>query len=292
MGLINETQQAYHEGNKIGGYQYIPLADIINNFILMFTGEGKVIPKAKRTEIQMHAKRGIQEFSYDVFRSYKAYEIDVPPSLTMQLPQDYVGWVKVSWVDQQGTKRTMYPLRTTSNPLSILQDSSDNYTYDGNGALLLANESVTWQRFKENSEDTNTDSYADAADTIARALTGDRYGLDPEYANANGGFYIDDITGLIHFSGAVTGATVTLDYISDGLATDAETVVHKFAEDAVYKYMLYSIIAVTLNAQEYLVRRYRKSFVAARRVAKIRLSNFKSEIMTQIMRGKSKQIKH
>lgn len=293
MGFISETQEDYHGGSDIGGYQYVPLADIINNFILMFTGEGKVIPKAKRTEIQMHAKRCIQEFSYDVFKSYKAYEIEIPPTLTMQLPQDYVNWVKINWVDSQGMERTMQPVRITSNPASILQDSNYDYTYDGAGALALANNSVTWDRTQENATDDNRDTSAtDNVDTFDAALRGERFGLDPEHANSNGGFYIDRVTGLIHFTGAVNGAVITLHYISDGLGTDAEQVVHKFAEDAVYKYMLYAIISVTMNAQEYLVRRYKKSYVAAKRVAKLRLSNLKINSVLQMTRGKSKHIKH
>lgn len=294
MGFINETQQEYHEGSNIGNYQYVPLADIINNFIIMFTGENKVLSKVSRTEVQMHAKRGIQEFTYDVFKTYKAYEIEIPPSLTMQLPQDYVNYVSLTWVDSNGSERPMYPLRTTSNPASIIQDSSFEYTYDGEGELLLANESVTWERFKQNSTDTvsSNDSAADNIDTFADALNGQRFGLDPEHANANGGFYIDRITGLIHFSGAVNSSVVTLKYLSDGLGTDGETVVHKFSEDAIYKYILYAITSVTVGAQEYLVRRYKKSFVAAKRVAKIRLSNIKIVEFTQALRGKSKQIKH
>lgn len=293
MGFITDTQETYYEGSSFGGYQYIPVADIINNFIIMFTGEGKVIPKARRTEIQMHAKRAIQEFSYDVFKSFKAHEIEIPPTLTMRLPQDYVNWVKVNWVDSQGMERTMHPVRVTSNPSSILQDSDYEYTYDGEGALTLANESVTWQRTTENAVDDNRDTSAtDNVDTFDAALRGERFGLDPEHANSNGGFYIDDKTGLMHFTGAVNGAVVTLHYISDGMGTDAEVVVHKFAEDAVYKYILYAITSVTEGAQEYLVRRYKKSYVAAKRVSKIRLSNFKISAMTQAMRGKSKHIKH
>jgi len=293
MGFISETQEDYHGGSNIGGYQYVPLADIVNNFILMFTGEGKVIPKARKTEIQMHAKRCIQEFSYDVFKSYKAQEIELPPSLTMQLPQDYVNWVKVTWVDSQGLERELHPVRITSNPSSILQDSNYAYTFDGEGALALANNSVAWSRTKESGTNDNRDTSAtDNVDTFDAALRGERFGLDPEHANSNGGFYIDRLTGLMHFTGAVNGAIVVLHYISDCMGTDAEQVVHKFAEDAVYKYMLYSIIAVTNGSQEYLVRRYKKSYVAAKRLAKLRLSNLKIGSITQMARGKSKQIKH
>jgi hypothetical protein len=46
------------------------------------------------------------------------------------------------------------------------------------------------------------------------------------------------------------------------------------------------------NVQEYMVNRFRKEKFAATRKAKLRLSNLKIEELTQILRGKSKQIKH
>lgn len=281
MGFINETNQAYYEGDNIGGYQYVPLGDIINNFLLMFTGEGKVIPKANRTEVSMQAKRAVQEFSYDIFRVKKSQEIELPPSLTIPLPQDYVGWTKIAWIDNNGVERDIHPTRITSNACSILQDSNYEYLYDENGQLLKANESVGWTKTKANGDITQGDGSSSP-----------RYGLDPEHANSNGSFYIDPITNLLHFSSSVSGKIIHIHYISDGLGNDADTVVHKFAEDAVYKCILYSIISTQMNAQEYLVRRYKKSYVAAKRNAKIRLSDYKSAKMTQLMRGRSKMIKH
>jgi len=294
MGFINETDQSYYEGNNIGGYQYVSIDDIINNFLIMFTGEGKVIPKSNRTEIQMHAKRAIQEFSYDVFKSFKGHEIEISPTLTARLPKDYVNYVYISWIDNSGLERKLTPQRMTSNPSSIVQDSDFEYTYDVDGNIIEANESVAWTRFKANTENASVEAGTelDDVDAIAKGLRGERFGLDPAEANANGTYYIDEKTGLIHFSGGMNGSIVHLKYISDGMATDGEMVVHKFAEDAMYKYILYAILSVTMNAQEYLVRRYKKSFVAAKRVAKIRLSNFKSHEMAQALRGKSKQIKH
>ncbi len=289
MGFINETPQAYHEGDNHGGYQYVPLTDIINNFILMFTGEGKVIPKANRSEIQMHAKRCMQEFSYDISKSNKGYEVELSPSLTMILPQDYVNWVKISRIDSRGIKRPLSPVRTTSNPSSILQDSSYDYLFDNDGEIVLATDSVAWNRTKNNSGDSEV---VDSQDIFEESTEGARFGLDPEFANVNGGFYIDEVTGLIHFTGGLNGSIIHLDYISDGLGKDDEMVVHKFAEDAVYKYILYTIISLQMNAQEYLVRRYRKNYIAAKNNTKIRLSNYKAEALAQVMRGKSKQIKH
>ena len=88
------------------------------------------------------------------------------------------------------------------------------------------------------------------------------------------------------------GRRGTLKYISDGLGTDEEMVVHTFAEEALYKYMAYAILSTRANTPEYLVSRFKREQSAAKRNAKIRLSNIKIEEITQVMRNKSKIIKH
>ena len=120
---------------------------------------------------------------------------------------------------------------------------------------------------------------------------GRRYGLNPETAQANGVFYIDQLKGIIHFSSDMVNRIVTCAYISDGLGTDAEMVVHKFAEDAIYKYIAHAVLATRANTQEYLVQRFKKEMVAAKRNAKLRLSNMKLSEMAQVMRNQSKWIK-
>ena len=85
---------------------------------------------------------------------------------------------------------------------------------------------------------------------------------------------------------------VVLEYISDGLGTDSEMIVHKFAEEAVYKHIAHAILATKANIPEYIVNRFKKERRAAIRTAKLRLSNLKSRELEQTMRGKSKQIKH
>ena len=85
---------------------------------------------------------------------------------------------------------------------------------------------------------------------------------------------------------------MTLKYISDGLGTDAEMVIHKFAEEAMYKYLAHAVLSTKMNIPEYVVARFKKEKFAATRTAKLRLSNLKSEELAQVMKNKSKQIKH
>ena len=454
MGLLDDTTQAqYYSENNYGNYQFISLNDIINQFIVAYVGEGKIISKVKRSDVTFHAQRALQELSFDTFKSCKSEEITVPATLQMTLPQDYVNYTKVSWVDETGIKHLLYPISKTSNPSKYQVDSNDEYLFDNshkhriptgnlvkngnfhgsstywelnvsqktNGAVsavptqistvvatlndpvegwfygyngnaigayeveftssirqdnvpIISGEEYTikytlsgytsgsWQWYiidKDGNYTTTTQRTADGTyeetitaggtdgnftpscvflqnssstkgnvvvDDISIVRVGDeetsttssnyksaspsessnddyeddtywpaegsRFGLDPQYAQTNGSFYIDCMSGKIHFSSNVSGLTVILDYISDSLGTDSEMQVHKFAEEAMYKHIAYAILSTSRNTQEYLVSRFKKERFAETRKAKLRLSNIKLEEITQILRGKSKQIKH
>ena len=68
--------------------------------------------------------------------------------------------------------------------------------------------------------------------------------------------------------------------------------IHKYAEDAMYKYITHAIASTKVAMPEYIINRFRKERRAAMRNAKLRLSNIKIGELAQVMRGKSKFIKH
>lgn len=275
---------------QFGNYQFISISDIINNFIISYVGEDKIIPKARRSDIAFHAQRGMQELSYDTFKSTKSQEIEIPPSLTMKLPHDYVNYVKVAWKDSSGIEHIIYPTGKTSNPTAILQGDDYGYIFGDDETLLTAQNSNSWTDFSRSAQIDSADPSASLYDYLTDS--GRRYGLNPETAQSNGVFYIDTARGMIHFSSDMNAKTVVLKYISDSLGTDADMIVHKFAEEAMYKYMAHAILSTRANVQEYIVNRFKRDKFAAIRTAKLRLSNLKLEELTQVMRGKSKQIKH
>jgi len=393
MGLIEQSAHSYYSGNDLGSYQFVSLKHIISNFMIAYVGEGKIVPKIKRTDVLFHAQRAIQELSYDTFKSKKSQEITLPPSLVMPLPQDYVNYVKLTWVDSSGIEHIIYPASKTSNPNSIAQDSNGNYMFNtsnldeeidpgspnnllqfpftfnlsqgltveqttipvsphilgidpttflfenladtnpfvvgmeivspyfpagttisstteatsaANATITLSHASTntttipapititildkseTWSSYSSGTPSENQDDYQDDGYWPS---SGGRHGIDPQHAQANGSFYIDEIGGKIHFSSNIGGKTVILKYISDGLGTDEEMIVHKFAEEAVYKSIAYAILSTTVSGQS-LAPSFQKQKSAAVRTAKLRLSNIKLEELTQVLRGKSKWIKH
>tara|TARA_R100000541_G_scaffold58603_1_gene70075 strand:+ start:748 stop:2337 length:1590 start_codon:yes stop_codon:yes gene_type:complete len=521
----DRIQKDYYEGNSYGDYQFTSLQDIINQFLVVYVGEGKIINKVSKTDVAFHAQRALQELSFDTFKSVKAQEIILPPSLQMILPHDYINYTNLSWSDASGIQHTIYPTSKTSNPFSVNQDADGNYDFSGNaggfsnfnnnffttplsaatdwvatnarvtphlddqgnvnernpngvttidffnsssggnlkatihketftnnqntlftfgrhyscwqavdvndideinlsglgeapaditgasgaivrlgissspgdivthphkdrgpslngqttgivhptrgafgpsfihydgsldnkaymqwtgGAVLdnrvqsmngidvsgynevfvlvtmfvpgnlsgmvnntnvtlrldnvklswegsfnslqQSSESTTWKNYKAANPSTNENKEYDSQN---RDLSvGQRYGLDPQHSQSNGSFYIDNLKGLIHFSSNISGKTVILKYISDSLGTDNEMQVHKLAQEALYKHIMYSVLSTKAGVPEYVVRRYKQEKFASTRQAKLRLSNIKLEEITQILRGKSKLIKH
>tara|TARA_R100001443_G_scaffold47160_1_gene59835 strand:+ start:1255 stop:2124 length:870 start_codon:yes stop_codon:yes gene_type:complete len=289
MGLLDDqTQNAYYSGSSFGGYQFISLDDIINNFIFAYTGEDNIIPKVKVSTVQFHAMRALQELSFDTFKSVKSQEIVVPATLNMLLPQDYVNYIKLTWSDGSGIEHVLYPAIKTSNPTDVTQDANGDYTFTGDN-LNTDNSSTTWENYKDNTPSENEDDYD--SDYYVTAM-GQRYGLDPAHAQTNGSYYIDDNTGKIHFSSNISGKTVILKYISDSLGTDSEMKVHKFAEEAMYKCIAYAIASTRVGVPDNIIMRFKRDKTVETRKAKLRLSNIKLEEITQTLRGISKYIKH
>ena len=137
MGLLDATtHQQYYQGNDFGNYQFTSLEDIINQFMVVYVGDQKIISKASRIDVAFHAQRALAELSFDTFKSIKAQEIVVPTTLQMILPHDYVNYTKLSWSDSAGIKHPLYPTNSTSNPFSILQDDDGNYDFPGNVQLV------------------------------------------------------------------------------------------------------------------------------------------------------------
>ena len=289
MGLFTGTQKNYYQGSDYGNYQFTSLDNVIDQFLVAYVGEEKLISKAKRSDVAFHAQRALQELSFDTFKSTKAQEIEVPSTLQMILPHDYVNYVKLSWSDAAGIEHVLYPAIKTSNPKNIQQNTDGTYDFGSGSVLQYDTESDTWTAFKSNTPRDNVDRYDDGTYDL---VVGERYGIDPKHAQVNGSFYIDELAGKIHFSSNVSGKTLILEYISDSLGTDSEMKVHKFAEEAMYKYISHAILSTRANTPEYLVNRYKKEKFAAIRQAKLRLSNIKLEEITQTLRGKSKWIKH
>lgn len=287
-----------------GSYRRTNINDIINNFMVAFVGDGKVLTKVPRYEVAFWAQRAVQEFSFDVFYSEKAIEIQLSSTLQMSLPSDYVNYVSFSFTDKYGNMRPILPSQTTKANKGVAQDDNYHYLYDQKGNIIFAETSETIERHQEAtallSVDEISSYYIGYYNSIygpenVGGITGQRYGLTPELANINGTYVLDLTAGQVYFSsGFQTDDIITLRYISDGLGDNGDfsnVFVPKLAQDAVMASMLYNLVKLRPSGAP-LAALYKKEASSKMRNAKIRLSNMKLPEMTQIFRGKSKWIKH
>ena len=297
-GFGNEEAYGDTVQQNYGSYAYTSLNDVINGFIATYVGEHKLISDVKRTDVIFHAKRGLQEFSYDTLKSVKSQELTIPPSLSVIIPQDYVNYTAISYIDQLGVKHPIYPANDlTTSPYEVpLQDSVGQPTQDEFGDNIEGT-SITNERWAEandrllNGNITAYDYWAYDNYLTGNPFYGQRYGNEPQNAQRNGWFNMNERDGVIAFSSNLKDRLIVLEYISDGLAYDLDSRIPKMAEDALYAHILYSILASRINQPEYVIQRLKRDRAAKLRNAKIRLSNIKLNEIAQVMRGKSKWIK-
>jgi len=301
MGIIlpGTTAAAYYGASgDHGAYQYLKLDDIVDAFVASYVGPGKICENVNIGDVWFHAGRALQELHYDTLRSVKTQEIELPPSLVMLMPRDFVNHVKFSWSDASGIEHVIYPGRVTSNPIDVEQDADGVYQFSAN-VLNTDEESKTWGAYKGATPNEVNDDYNDGT---YWPNTGGRHGIEPEFAQNNGTYFIDYITGKIHFSSNLSGKTIIIEYISDGLgdnqgnntddSNQGTVLVPKLAEEAMYKHIAYACASALTATPPHVLQMLKKERFAETRKAKLRLSNIKIEELTQVMRGKSKFIKH
>ena len=282
-----------------GSYEYTRLNDVIDNFLIAYVGTGKLIPSVKRTDVIFHAKRGLQEFSYDTLKSVRSQELTVNYALNVIIPQDYVNYVRLSWTDGLGVQHTIYPANElTTNPFaSPVQDEVGTPTQDSQDSNIQGSSQTEAAWASGDPRRINGAFSRDVTDasvlmnTPYDGMLGQRYGLEPQTSQKNGWFTINEREGVFSFSSELKDQIIVLEYISDGNAYDLDARIPKLAEEALYAHMMYSILSTSAGIQEYVVRRFKQERSAKLRNAKIRLSNIKLDQIIQVMRGKSKWIK-
>ena len=305
MGVtIDRYHQYYADGGDHGSYRQISLQEIIDSFNATYVGEGKICEKVTLNDVTFHAIRGLQELSYDTLRSAKDWEIVVPSTLVMVMPVDYVNYIKVSWSDGNGIERVLYPETKSSNPRDINTAMTDFGAFAALGDdtdLASDEESAMWDSYKSQSVSDMGSVDADDMDDEYGRLVGGRYGLNAQFAQANGSFYIDEDAGRFHFSSNLAGKTLVLKYLSDGIISTSavnstiqlnNSYVPKLAEEAIYAHILYGVLFARKDTPAGLLSEIKRRRFAETRKAKLRLSNIKIEELTQVFRGSYKIIKH
>ncbi len=125
---------------------FISLNDVINNFLISYTGPGKLIPDAIRTEVIFHARRCLQEFAYETLKSQFTEGPTAVTALTpVNLPQDFVAVISA---DNSGSGTNPLAEVSTSPPGAgeyYIDYNNKTITYGdtGNATLTYLSNALT-----------------------------------------------------------------------------------------------------------------------------------------------------
>lgn len=307
MAYLSQYQYYANDGNapedaNWGSYQYVSLADIVNNFMLMYAGNHSLVNNEERFKILFHAKRAIQELNYDAFKEIKVLELNVDDKLRFVLPSDYVNWVRIS-LYKDGYIRPLTENIQVMSANAYLQDNAGRILFDQDGNILKPEDSnLDYDRItnaqksiylNRNSQFDGFEGYFVDGNWYFDYAIGARFGLNTETANFNPTFKVDNKKGVINFSSDMSGEVCILEYISDGMESgdDSLITVNKLFEAFIYAYIRYEILNSKFGVQEYVVSRARKEKSALLRNARIRISNIKAGRLLMNLRGRDKWIK-
>jgi hypothetical protein len=307
MAYISQYEYYENNGNapqdaNWGSYQYVSLFDIVNNFMLMHTGNHSLVNNEERYKILFHAKRAIQELNYDAFKEIKVLELTVTDSLRFILPSDYVNWVRIS-LYKDGLLRPLTENIQTLSSRAYLQDNNGNILFDINGNVLEPQYSnIDYDRLTHTKKSIylNQGHQYDGAwgwnydgNWYFDYQIGAAFGLNTETANFNPTFNINKKAGVINFDSSMSGESCILEYISDGMEGGDNSLisVNKLFEQYIYAAIKYEILSSKFGVQEYIIARARKERKALLANAKIRMSNIHPGRLLMNLRGMDKWIK-
>jgi hypothetical protein len=285
----------YADETQWGNYQYITMEDLVSDY-MMSTDDDDYTANVPRYKILYQARRAFKELYYDVVREIRAIELELSSTLAVTLPPDFINYVRISYVTENGELMPLAVDNRQSIAQVYLQDNDFEILFDDEGCVLQSTE-----------EGLDLDPVTGEA--ILPELSNDRlskinptcYRFDPNVDHSrvypNGSYQIDKTAGVIRFSSDVFGKDIVLEYISDGLFTgcegrpEADLRIHKFAEEAVLDYIYYKLIERRRNVPANEKGRARRKYFNSRRMAKRRLNTVRTAELIQHFKKQNMWIK-
>ena len=281
---------------------FISLNDIINNFLIAYTGPGKMVPDAKRTEVIFHARRCLQEFAYDTLKS----QFSTTANLVL-VDSDPVG-SKVKFPQPIDSVAIIKVVRSANNPpsqASILESAGSLYTpgriydtsfnRDGGSGISVRVDTVTGgaavgpiatYTIMNPGTGYSINDIVSLVDIGGTGLNGQikitalDFFTQPmtEVARVVGTpitslteYSVDYATKELFFADALAGFAVEYTYLSNALTTDESAAIPKLAEEALYACMIYSLMANRDNPDPNMLQRLLISKIALLDLSKSRL---------------------
>jgi len=163
----------------------------------------------------------LRQLNMDVMQNVKSVRLPVNSYFAATLPNDFVDYIRVGneqgeFISSMGEKRDVY------NRLNNFDAQGNKISYgDTNVNVTPTNWDGLWY----------TNFINDKGEHLGRMFNN-----TPAFNNS---FVILRERSEIQFDKTITDTSITMDYITDGLSTDASNTVHPYAVDAIKAYIFW-----------------------------------------------------
>lgn len=280
--MSRDSNPDYYDNEELwGGYQFLTLDKIVNDFIYSLDDDD-YISNVKRDKVVFHSKRAIRELFTGAMRQIRAVQLTIGDKLTIQVPQDYINYVRISWVDEEGL---LHPLALNNNismAKRYLQDHKANILLDSDGYELF------------------DDNLVRGSGTYTKyTVCCNPFQPNRDYSEnySNGSYNVDTSAGVIRFSSDVESKEIVLEYISDGLfmetdrQSEKDIKIHKFADTTIRSYVYYELIKFKRNVPAYAIKSARDEYFNDLRLLKRKINTIRMSELLQAFKSANKWIK-
>lgn len=260
-----------------GAMNFVTLRQVIDDFIITMDGDDYV-SNASDVAMRNIALRGIREFGFDVTNRIRSIKRTIGSNNTVDLPEDFVGLVKMGVVDSEGILRVFGENKNISASRAIA--SGETSTADAAVGPLNIPSNLTLNRSDSKSATAGNDGGGDNFDYyvfenyLFQGGIGRLYGLGG--GRLAGEYRVNLDQNRIEVDTTSSYTEVVLEYMSDE-ARSTNPVIHVYAEEALRCYLYYKLCERKSTVPANEKARARSEYYNERRKAQARMTNFTKE---------------
>lgn len=288
-------EQYYADETQHGNYQYVTATEILAAMEMEALDDDSYLKNTPRYKMFYHLRQGIKEITRQASNEPLAIEFIVPSTLVWTMPPNYVDYYRVSVVvtDNATSSKRLMPLDINQNintATGYVQDNANALTFDGSGNVItddISNAYAIPYKTYQFLGDFNKDGVG-----YTYGYTNNYSRIDTAKLSEYGEFKPDPKRGKLLFSSQLSGQTVVLEYISDGLQNDLtsdEITVHKEIEQCLKDWIYAESIRMKRNVPQSERESARRRYKTTLHSAKIDRMDFNLVELNRAMRTKTMQ---
>lgn len=266
---------------------FIPIDQIVNDFALSVDIDDYVGHISDNT-IRTLALRGIREMGFDILKTVSSIKLPVASNSTVDLPDDYVDWVKIGVVGENGI---VYALGENKN-----LNYSRAYLTDAFGNNVDSDNDGVYDRVDSKSATASGSPSVDLIDGAFDSYIFRNYALDGSYGalygvgggHMYGDFRVNLDQNRIELSTNNGITEVVIEYVRDE-ARSANPSVHVYAEQALMAYVYYKAVERKSSVPANEKARARSEYYNEYRKANARMNSITKDEILRTIRKNFKQ---